>query len=152
MPQSACQIGTCFLQLSTEDYQMSTEGVHKVKSVTNTCNESPEVSLARELLMGSSKAIEHQEAEGQRELVQSEVLPEYGSANPAVQALGIEWGEPVPGDPIFRSVKLPAGWTKRATDHAMWSELCDAEGVVRAEIFYKAAFYDRRAFIRATSR
>jgi hypothetical protein len=43
---------------------------------------------------------------------------------------------------------LPDGWQKRATDHDMWSELVDADGVVVASMFYKAAFYDRRAFLR----
>ena len=50
-------------------------------------------------------------------------------------------------DDLFFNVKLPDGWEIRATDHPMWNELVDARGEVRAEFFYKAAFYDRGAFI-----
>ena len=42
---------------------------------------------------------------------------------------------------------MPNGWKKQATDHSMWSELIDDKGKVRATIFYKAAFYDQRAFL-----
>jgi hypothetical protein len=45
-------------------------------------------------------------------------------------------------------VSLPPGWKVVPTDHSMWSDLVDAKGEKRASIFYKAAFYDRDAFIR----
>jgi hypothetical protein len=51
-------------------------------------------------------------------------------------------------DPIFCLAELPKGWKKRPTEHSMWSELVDENNVVKAEIFYKAAFYDRSAFMR----
>jgi hypothetical protein len=47
----------------------------------------------------------------------------------------------------LRSVKLPEGWHIKATDHSMWSNLVDDKGRNRASIFYKAAFYDREAFL-----
>src|SRR6185436_8068032 len=36
---------------------------------------------------------------------------------------------------------------KIATDHSMYTDLVDDKGRVRASIFYKAAFYDRKADI-----
>lgn len=50
-------------------------------------------------------------------------------------------------DALFRRASLPAGWKIKATSHAMWSELLDDKGRKRASIFYKAAFYDRDAFM-----
>ena len=48
---------------------------------------------------------------------------------------------------LFYSVELPEGWTIEATDHSMWNNLIDNKGRKRASFFYKAAFYDRDAFI-----
>ena len=59
--------------------------------------------------------------------------------------MGVVYGEDV--DDLFVNVTLPPSWQVNPTDHSMWSELVDSDGVVRAQIFYKAAFYDRSAFI-----
>ncbi|MCP4967225.1 MAG: hypothetical protein GY926_18590 [bacterium] len=98
--------------------------------------------------------IEAQEAAGQVQLVNSDVLPTealYG-AREALEAAGVRFGEPDPDDPLFAPVELPSGWRKERSDHSMWSHLIDGQGRRRAEIFYKAAFYDRRAHIMATQR
>ena len=50
-------------------------------------------------------------------------------------------------DNLFYSVELPEGWKIEATDHSMWNNLFDNRGRKRASFFYKAAFYDRDAFI-----
>lgn len=121
----------------------------KITNTTAEVAEKPMVGLMTSLPGG----VEASEARGQRELVSQEgesvSLPVDGSTDPEVVALGIEWGDPVDDDPIFRAAKLPQGWRLKPTDHAMWSNLEDAEGKVRAKIFYKAAFYDRSAFIHA---
>lgn len=106
--------------------------------------------LARSML--SSRPIEQMESEGQRQLVASAVLPTKGLEHPAFAAWGIRIGTPVDGDPLFTHVELPAGWTKSATEHAMHSTLVDGLGRERGDIFYKAAFYDRRADIYPTCR
>lgn len=100
-----------------------------------------------------SEAIYEQERRGQQQLCASESLPaqlNFGedSAN-ALRSLGIEAGDPFEDDPLFRPVKLPAGWRKEATDHpyGYWTNLLDDKGRERAHIFYKAAFYDRSAHI-----
>lgn len=108
-----------------------------------------------------SNFIELQEAEGQRTLVTNCFLPKDEEryieatgfqriyAKPRYKAMGIEIIEDV--NDLFFRVKLPEGWSLKATDHTMWNELIDDQGKTRAEIFYKAAFYDRNAFIRFKS-
>lgn len=86
-----------------------------------------------------------QEAQGQRDFVASETLP-IDCPRAELEALGFVFGEPV--DDLFVVVQFPTGWQKVATEHSMWSDLFDGEGKLRASIFYKAAFYDRRAFMR----
>jgi hypothetical protein len=55
-------------------------------------------------------------------------------------------------DDLFWTVILPEGWTTKATDHTMWNELRDDQDRVRGTFFYKAAFYDRDAFINFETR
>lgn len=55
-------------------------------------------------------------------------------------------------DDLFWNVKLPDGWEIKATDHNMWNNLYDDKGRKRADFFYKAAFYDRDAFINFNTR
>lgn len=98
---------------------------------------------------GNPNAIEAQEARGQKELLQSMQLPidvPPVDKQKLIDA-GVIFGEVSAGDKMFMDAVLPKGWSKRATDHSMWSELVDDKGEVRAKIFYKAAYYDRRAFM-----
>lgn len=91
--------------------------------------------------------IEAQEAAGQAKLVADSTLPikcNYCTRE-QLEQMGIVFFEPV--DNLFVNVKLPDGWKKVPTDHSMWSNLIDEKGRVRGSIFYKAAFYDRDAFI-----
>jgi hypothetical protein len=98
------------------------------------------------LLTAMPGGIEAQERSGQAQLVQSTQLPAKLMGNQAdFEALGFVFGDPVPGDELFREMTLPSGWSKRATDHGMHSEVIDERGLRRVSVFYKAAFYDRRA-------
>ena len=104
--------------------------------------------LANAIVAFTPGGIEKQEAAGQAAFVRSETLPKemlHGCSREKLEAMGIKFGEDA--DDLFVSVQLPEGWTKRPTDHSMWSELLDEKGRKRAEIFYKAAFYDRNAHI-----
>jgi hypothetical protein len=107
--------------------------------------------LGEGMVTGSASSfIERQEAAGQRQLVSSELLPaDHGDDAPWL-ALGFTFGEPVPGDPLFVKATLPSGWEKRATDHSMGSVVVDTLGRERVSIFYKAAYYDRRASMHLT--
>jgi hypothetical protein len=137
--------------------------------IINTTTQPPELHLLGAL--GDSmhrkhpgSFIEDMEARGQHQLVsQSSRLPTEGltsgrggELDPELrklwEALGFKIGQPVEGDPIFTNVELSEGWTIKATDHSMSSDLLDAKGRKRASVFYKAAFYDRSAFIRLNNR
>ena len=63
-----------------------------------------------------------------------------------LKELGFEVGELVDGDPLFRQAKLPESWTKDAGNH-YWTYILDEKGTQRFSVFYKAAFYDRDAFM-----
>lgn len=103
---------------------------------------------------GSSESIEASEKQGQQQLVKSDVLPV--DMNPkdraALESFGVVFGDPVPGDNLFVYATLPAGWKKVPTNHDMWSDLVDERGRKRAGIFYKAAFYDRKARLSLDAR
>ena len=105
------------------------------------------------LVAATPGGIERQEAAGQCSFVASETLPKemlHGCTREKLEQMGIKFGEDV--DDLFVAVQLPDGWKKRATGHSMWSELLDQKGRQRAKIFYKAAFYDRRASISLSYR
>jgi len=125
------------------------------KKPTNTSKLPAEALLAVALgsVDGPSSAIEHMEAEGQRQFVGSdsipaEILQPYGvevDVEAELQKLGFELGEVFPSDPLFRGCSLPPGWKRAGTDHSMHSDILDEYGRPRIGVFYKAAFYDRRA-------
>lgn len=123
----------------------------QICGVTNTAGpegdtlESHQARLAR-------TDVEAQERRGQQELCHAwpVVLPTLLShRSPPLSVLyeaGVILGGSSFDDPLFMSVELPHGWRVRpAEDHSMWSDLIDGDGAVWAKIFYKAAFYDRRA-------
>lgn len=112
-------------------------------------------------LMGANPGyIEAQEAKGQQQLAKSSQLPSEGLTinrmgkktetvlKKILESAGGTILRETRDDPIFVDVILPPGWKVNPTDHSMWSDLLDASGKKRAAIFYKAAFYDRSAFIR----
>jgi hypothetical protein len=98
---------------------------------------------------GNPRAIEAQEKRGQVEFVNNQQLPAKcdSALKVRLEAAGVVFGSPTPNDPLFVMAVLPEGWKKKPTDHSMWSELVDDKGVQQALIFYKAAFYDRDAFL-----
>lgn len=114
--------------------------------VTNTT--SNPVDAMGGLFTPPSVGVPAMEARGQSELINSTKLPVQGSNNPEILAMGITFGDVTPGDDLFREATLPEGWKKEGSDHAMWSYIVDDEGTQRVAIFYKAAFYDRDAFMR----
>lgn len=101
---------------------------------------------------GSDGAIRALEKRGQQQLVNSDRLPsEFKGDRAEWEALGFTFGDPDPDDPLFMPATLPEGWKREPADHDMWSYVTDQHGRHRAEVFYKAAFYDRSAFMRLSS-
>jgi hypothetical protein len=91
-----------------------------------------------------------QEKQGQQQIINSTQLPKkynYGDAMELYQKMGITVVGVTNSDDLFYDVTLPEGWKKKATGHDMWNDLLDEKGRKRAMFFYKAAFYDRDAFI-----
>ena len=114
---------------------------------------SAEETLFETLITGNSgAAIRNQEARGQQDLVFSNELPRecLFCEREQFEQMGIVFGEPT--DELFIEAKLPEGWRRVPLEHSMWSELIDDKGRTRARIFYKAAFYDRKAHIRIVPR
>ena len=103
--------------------------------------------LGMAMVMGSSRAIETQEKNGQTNFCNSDRLPidMKMTTREELEAIGFVFGEKL--DDLFVQCKLPNGWTRRATDHSMWSDIIDDQGRERAHVFYKAAFYDLKAFV-----
>jgi hypothetical protein len=99
------------------------------------------------LVAATPGGIEAQEAAGQATLCANEQLPKdmRGATREQLEAIGFKFGTDI--DELFVTAHLPPGWKKAATDHSMHSDLVDDKGRERAGIFYKAAFYDRRAYL-----
>lgn len=115
-------------------------------NTTKQVEDAPEIMLAEMLGRGSSAAIEGQEAAGQREMLFSDVIPTKGSEEEQVLiGLGFKLGAIDEADPLFRACELPPGWEREGSGHSMWSYIVDERGMRRIAVFYKAAFYDRRA-------
>jgi hypothetical protein len=96
----------------------------------------------------ASALIEGQERAGQAQLAHSDRLPTSIHGDRAeFEALGFSFGEPDARDSMFMPATLPEGWKREGSGHAMWSYILDQQGRRRVSIFYKAAFYDRDAFM-----
>jgi len=127
--------------------------------ITNTSAQhaAEHILVAMRKGRGGEGFIEEMEATGQAELVKANGtrLPADGTINEGRlgqepfdwSSIGVKIGKPVSGDEIWVEAQLPDGWKLDGTGHAMWSNLLDDKGRKRAQIFYKAAFYDRSCSI-----
>lgn len=120
--------------------------------IENTAGRDPMLHLLG-ALGGMDGFIEGMEKQGQQQLVHSDRLPTevHGGTDEDFIALGFSFGAPDAGDAMFRPATLPEGWKREGSEHSMWSYVVDANGRKRVEIFYKAAFYDRSAFMRLST-
>jgi hypothetical protein len=106
------------------------------------------MARGKDAVSAQNDAIQTQEKHGQQNLVNSSQLPKNiwpVNGKAVLEAAGVKFLGVDQDDPLFQSVELPQGWKKVGTNHDMWSDLVDEIGKVRAAIFYKAAFYDRKA-------
>lgn len=124
------------------------------RAVHNTSDRDEVRAFGYGMILGGNpvRDIEQQEAGGQRSVIHSDTLPSRGYDRAPLEAAGVAFGEPVPGDPLFVYATLPDGWRKVATGHSLYSKLLDDQGRVRATIMYKAAFYDRDASLSVARR
>lgn len=126
----------------------------------------PFLTMAELMTKGTTAHIEDMEFHGQTKFTESDVLPiafiEYPGAihcqrpcksSKILESMGVEFLGPVEDDDQFQYVRLPRGWKKVPLEHtSLWSELRNESDEVVAQIFYKAAFYDRHAHISITER
>lgn len=121
-------------------------------SIENTAGRDPLLHLLGGL-GGMDDYIGGMERQGQQQLVHSDRLPTevHGGTDEDFIALGFSFGAPDAGDAMFRPATLPDGWKRQGSEHSMWSHVIDANGRKRVSIFYKAAFYDRKAYMRLNS-
>jgi len=114
-----------------------------MSSPTDTTKADPIVNFG---VLATAGGIEEQEAAGMAELLASTSLPSSMSPGQAAfEDLGFTFGDIFDGDPLFVHATLPAGWARKASDDARCSYIVDERGMARVSIFYKAAFYDRKA-------
>ncbi len=89
---------------------------------------------------------------GQASFVESETLPVQMSPESmaVLEKCGCEFLGPVKDDPHFQYVKMPPGWAKRSTDHALHSDLLDDKGRKRGDICYEEVYLNlsRRFSVR----
>jgi hypothetical protein len=121
-------------------------------SIEDTAGRDPLLHLAG-AWGGTGRYIEEMEQQGQHQLVHSDRLPTRlnFSKEEDFLAAGFTFGEPDPQDPLFRPATLPEGWKREGSDHSMWSYIVDDKGRQRVRVFYKAAWYDRDAFMSLVS-
>ena len=121
------------------------------KTPENTSQRLAGTHLVGMMVDGQSNYITDMEADGQRQLIASDVLPiDCSDQEQEFADMGFEFGEHA--DDLFRRATLPEGWSREASDHDMWSYVVDDTSARRVAVFYKAAFYDRRAFMRIEQR
>jgi hypothetical protein len=114
----------------------------KIQVVTNTTRKFGHLPIGLN--------IEEMEKRGQIELIYSSSLPIFDSERydrivlENYKRLGIIILKTYD---IFHKVYLPDNMKLEPTEHSVWTNLT-LNGKVIAEIFYKAAHYDRSAFIR----
>lgn len=144
---------------TTEQRIQGGEGGTDRRAPVNTASQvdrNPLSFLFRAMTEGTPDAITGQEAQGQRSFAESDTLPANirggrgetdAEARERLEAMGVRIGPAVEGDDLFVYADLPDGWERRPTEHSMWSDLVDGGGRKVASIFYKAAFYDRDAFL-----
>jgi len=109
--------------------------------------------LPTEGLIGYFKYLKDKDGELLRDengLGRREVVDHKGRARQPWEAMGIKILGIDPEDDLFTKVELPEGWTigpDPKDEYGKRSLLLDAKGAKRASIFYKAAYYERRASI-----
>lgn len=103
-------------------------------------------------MSGENDVIEHMEKESQEKVVKNIMMAREMSPNKEEwEQLGFIFTD-IPGDNVLCNVVLPEGWSLKATDHSMWNDIIDENGMVRGSMFYKSSFYDREAHMTLNRR
>lgn len=111
----------------------------------NSVNELSKMSAIIRGIKGEDNIVENIEKEGQQHVINNIMLARnMWPSKEHFEQLGFIF-EDIPDDDVLCYATLPKGWSIKATDHSMWNDIIDENGMIRVEMFYKAAFYDRNA-------
>lgn len=123
----------------------------KVSDTLQEFLENPSATVIPALGFGADAFFDAQAHMGQKEVEASEELPRdlHNNTQEQFESVGFTFGEPG-NDPCFRPGTLPKGWTKQGKGY--WTNIYDEKKRIRGEIFYKAHFFEREAFMHLTSR
>lgn len=106
-------------------------------------------NFANFMAASSPGGIEAQERMGQKDVCRKTMIPKEMIPNRrAYEDMGIHIRNDA--NDIFFSADYPKDWTIKPTNNPYYSLIIDNTGKERAQIFYKAAFYDKSAYIRLT--
>lgn len=111
----------------------------------NSINELSKMSAIIRGIKGEDNIVENIEKEGQQHVINNiMVARKMWPSKEHFEQLGFIF-EDIPGDDVLCYATLPKGWSIKATNHPMWNDIIDENGMIRTEMFYKADFYDRKA-------
>ena len=118
--------------------------------------QASQIGAAELLITAMPGGIERLEAAGSQQVAAEQLLPREICTvrGLTLEALSTHWGFTILGesDELFMRVQLAPGWTLKTTEHRLYTDLFDDKGRRRAQIFYKAAPYDRRADLMPCTR
>lgn len=111
----------------------------------NSINELSKISALIRGIKGEDNIVEHMEAEGQECVIRNTMMAKrMWPSREDFEQLGFSF-EDIPGDEVLCYATLPQGWSMKKTDHSMWNDIIDQNGMIRGSMFYKASAYDRNA-------
>lgn len=93
--------------------------------------------------------LDSQDQRGQQKICEGKLLPIQMTAElrDDLKRAGVVFGAPVADDSLFIHITLPDRWRIVShADHVHWSYLIDDQHNPHATIFYRASFFDRKAF------
>ena len=119
------------------------ETIRRVPLNSEKVRDLPQLGL---ITMMEEGGIERQEKIGQGQVAASDQIPtSCNITDEQLEGLGFTVLPAKGKKALFRDCKFPEGWTKKRTDHHMYTDVLDEKGRKRASIMYKAAFYDEDA-------
>lgn len=103
-------------------------------------------------MSGEKNVIENMEFEGQQRAIQNTMMAkEMIPSREVWENLGFTFVD-TDYDDVLCEATLPEGWSIKATEHSMWSDIIDGNGMKRGSMFYKSSFWDRNAHMNLSCR
>lgn len=111
----------------------------------NSANELSKMSAIIRGIKEEDDIVENMEKKGQQQVIRDTMVArKMWPSKEHFEQLGFIF-EDIPGDDVLCYATLPKGWSIKETDHSMWNDIIDENGMIRVEMLYKDSFYDRKA-------